>query len=514
MKIKVINSDGKLHTVCCNGNDSESLLTILCEHQIYIPAPCGGKGNCGHCQIQLIAGRLEITEKDRQHLSTDKLNNGYRLACTAYPREDLTIRLPRTEIHAVSANSKSISEMTADSEYIIAADLGTTTLAFALVDIKSHKIIQKKTATNPQNSFGADVMSRMEASNSGSKMQLAVCIRQALQQNISSLVNTISSSRLKQILISGNTAMVHLLMGYSCISLSKYPFVPVTLEEIHSTARELNILDENIPVTITKGLSSFVGGDIFSGLQYLKYRYASSLTGPWIFIDLGTNAEMVLSNAQGNLFISSAPAGPAFEAANISCGTAAVDGAINRISIQKEKISYTTISGISPVGLCGSGLIEIIYELLKNHIIDSTGLLSDQYFENGYPILTGNEGALILKQKDIRAYQMAKSAVSSAIQILLEKSGLENDDIATVFLAGGFGTYLNLEKAAGTGLFPESWLPKIILTGNSSLKGAIARSLGKIPEENGNKVKLHEIILSNEESFTGNYYQNMYFPKF
>lgn len=513
MKVRVLDSNGKINILSYNKNDTRSLLELLWERHISMPAPCGGKGNCGHCQIQIISGKLDVTEKDKKFLSKTQLDQGYRLACQAYPSTDLTVRLSQSFIHGISTTAIDSCQHQNYSNTILAIDLGTTTIAYALVEKDSNNILQSMTSPNPQNTFGSDVMSRMEASNQGHSKLLAEHIRIALRRDINKLLSSTNPAQLKKIIISGNTVMIHLLMNYSCKTLSKYPFTPISLDEIQTTAENLSLSDYDIPITVMPGLSSFVGGDLFSGLVYIQSQYPTTVQDPWLLLDLGTNAEIILCDGSQQLFLTSAPAGPAFEGGNISCGIGAVNGAIHSATIKNQRLHYETIHNQPAAGLCGSGLIELIYELWKNHIIDETGLYKDEYFEKGYEIPLKNSGSLFLKQEDIRAFQMAKSATSSAIKVLLKKTGLSYREISKVYLAGGFGKYLNLKKAAGIGLLPHEWISKTTILGNSSLKGAIAYSQDPSIKKHILSHKIEEFILSNETCFTKYYYENMYFPK-
>lgn len=529
MRIRILDEKGQFHNLAISDGETRSLHAILVENHFYLPAPCGGKGNCGHCLVQIISGQLDISEKDSVFLSETQLSHGFRLACQAYPKDTISIRLIKNSIQEFSLKKNPEFVPTATSKYIIAIDLGSTTLAYALLDVTSKKIIQTMSSTNPQSSFGSDIMSRMEASNNGAGEALSNCITNKISKDLKDFISYIPKKAIQEIMISANTAMVHLLMNYSCKSLSSYPFKPVTLKELLLSSKDLKIFDFDIPVVIMQGLSAFVGGDIFSGIYYLRKKQNEAFKKPWLLIDLGTNAEMVLYNGKKKLYITSAPAGPAFEAANISCGTAAIDGAITKCNIIQNELSFETIHNRKAIGLCGSGLIELCYELLKNGFIDETGLLKDPFFEEGYPIISNNENCLFLKQEDIRALQMAKSAVFSALQILLEKANLQYEDLQNVYLAGNFGNFLNLKKATGITLLPEELLDKIKILGNSSLKGAIEYGLQNkdhfiksvIEKKNEtienselyDNTEIEEIILANEDEFHNYYYKNMYFNK-
>ena len=217
---------------------------------------------------------------------------------------------------------------------------------------------------------------------------------------------------------------------------------------------------------------------------------------------------MALLDGKGKLYVTSAPAGPAFEAANISCGVGSVEGAVNSICIENNVLQWTTIGEKKPIGFCGSGILEAVYELLKNGLMDETGLLCDAYFETGYPV-----GNLTITQQDIRQIQLAKSAVFSAIQILLQKAGAAPKQVEQIYLAGSFGYHLNVEKAVGIGLLPLEFTGKIKAVGNTSLQGTKELSLGRFYEKDLEDMKnmCEEIYLSNETDFQSIFMENMNF---
>ncbi len=514
-----------------------SLYHALQKEGIGLAAPCAGNGTCGACKIKLLEGSLPITEKDKQLLSEKEIREGWRLACQAYVTEDCVVYVPTEQfvvltgygVNAVKFTKKEekyaeferdiaigkekvLEKKTAgtglESDICkIAIDLGTTTIAYELFDAKTGDTIRTLSNTNSQRLYGADVVSRMDQSNNGRKEMLKNILRQQMRQDIAVLIGDMKIENIESIAISENTAMTHLFMGYSCEGLGKYPFTPETLDCIKTNALKVNLMDEMIPVVLTEGISAYVGGDIMAGFALQKFLSEKEVC---LFIDLGTNAEMALSDGEGRIYVTSAPAGPAFEAANISCGVGSIEGAISSISIQKDEQELTVIGGKEPVGFCGSGILEVVYELLKNNLIDETGLLAEEYFDSGYPV-----GRLRITQQDIRQIQLAKSAVFSAIEILMKKAGISPEQIEQVYLAGGFGYYLNVEKAIGIGLLPQIFAGKIRAVGNASLQGTKELLLGRITEEELRDIKdaCREVYLSNEAEFQNTFMENMNFRK-
>jgi uncharacterized 2Fe-2S/4Fe-4S cluster protein (DUF4445 family) len=464
----------------------------------------------------------------------EELQKGYRLSCKAYPREDIVIILHAgdetgMEVVTESIQLASTEPLLIEEEgYAIAIDLGTTTLAFSIVNRKDRRIVNTYTTMNPQRVYGADVISRIKASNEGKKEQLREVISNCLLEGILTVIKNagIEARRIKKITIAGNTTMVHLLMGYSCETLGVFPFTPVnsgTIEvklkdiitaafkenETHTDKLNSAVMDpknilQEVPLVLLPGISTFVGGDIVAGLSFCGF---DTIKKPCLLIDLGTNGEMAIGN-QERILVTSTAAGPAFEGGNITCGIGSVPGAISSIVINGKKVTIGTIGNQPPIGICGTGVVEIASELFKAELMDETGLLIDEYFKEGYPILnglkenksqnTGRDG-VYFTQKDIRELQLAKAAIRAGIEILIKNYGITIEQIDKVYLAGGFGFKLDVDKAIHIGLLPEEFRDRITVVGNSSLAGAIAYLT-----EAETKVRIQRILSVSEEIHLSN----------
>lgn len=392
------------------------------------------------------------------------------------------------------------------SDYHISIDLGTTTLAF------SDSFGNHVTSYNHQSSFGADVISRIKASCDGHAALLRALIEKDLTEGIEKLksLSGLTTDTACSVTIAANTTMTHLLMGYSCDGLAAFPFSPVTLEEIHIPAEDSFFSQ---PVTLLPGASAFIGGDILSGLLALS---ADTWDVPCLLLDLGTNGEMVLGT-KDQLFAASAAAGPALEGGNISCGTGGIKGAVCRFSMDRTP-AFQTIRYGRPVGICGTGIIDITAELLSHGKMDETGLLSEPYFSNGFPVTPayGAQKPLTLTQSDIREIQMAKSAICTGIELLCKQSGISLSEIDRVFLAGTLGTEVSIENAARIGLFPPVLAEKIHPCGNTSLSGAMLYA--SEPSASQNKIKkirnsISCLELANLTEFQNRYIANLNFTE-
>jgi uncharacterized 2Fe-2S/4Fe-4S cluster protein (DUF4445 family) len=520
----IIDHDNKIREslACIEG---ETLLDAMTRHGISCRSDCGGRGTCGKCRIQIVRGHLDITPEDGQVLSDSELEQGIRLSCMAHPVMDCDIRLifdNETRMDAVTADITGVNNEDIDA-LCIGIDLGTTTLAFALADIKTGSVIHTGSRLNSQRMYGADVISRINASNEGKREQLAKIISQDIADGIYTLLEEarIKPEKIKKAAISGNTAMLHMLMGYSCEGLGRYPFTPVTLDREVINLKDLlrgNGYDKGlpdslngIPVTLLPGISAFIGADIASGLMACGYANADK---PCLFIDLGTNGEMALGS-RNKILAASTAAGPAFEGVNISCGIGSVPGAISSIDIRDGKPSCRTINDMPPKGICGSGVCELVSELLDAGYIDSTGLLAGEYFKSGFTI-TGTEDTdsiITFTQKDIRQFQLAKAAIRTGIELLLSGYGIEYDQIDTVFLAGGFGFHLNALKAANVGMLVPELAGKVKAVGNSSLAGALRFLTDKEAAFEIEHIRnvTEELHLSQEERFNEMFVKYMSF---
>lgn len=474
-----------------------NLLDICRQQQIPVEAACNGRGICGKCRVQVIQGNVPAAEEERRVFTAQEIADGYRLACRVRVMSDLTVRLfsqqNAMEIQMPEpAAGNSISKMPEAAarlkahgrqltEYCIAVDLGSTTLAAVLID-QSGSILSQATAVNSQRAYGGDVISRIQASNEGRKDELRRCICRDLEQMFCALVQKQKQMQIKisRIAIAGNTTMLHLLRGYSCERLGQAPFEPVNLQTECLPYREL-FSDVagcvQAAVYLLPGMSAFAGADITAGL-YSSGFWQMPEDETAFFVDLGTNGELACGSRKG-FVTSAAAAGPAFEGGRLSCGIPGIPGAVSKVSYLYHRVRIQTIGQKKPCGICGTGALEAVAALLGEGLLNKDGLLAPQLFEQGMVLACREDGSRIcLTQADIREIQMAKAAIRAGIEILLLQYGqmLGQDAgpaVSRVYLAGGFGYYLSADTATAIGLFPPEWRDKIILCGNTSLKGAV-----------------------------------------
>ncbi len=466
------------YTVLCENKNS--LLETLREQGILLSASCNGRGTCGKCRVQILKGQADISKSDRQFFSEAELASGWRLACTARPADLCTVLVPdqnentaailtdytdKTNSSGVCLKDKTLENSISAHPLFAAIDLGTTTIAAQF--IRGKRILTTASCLNSQCSYGADVVSRSEVSQRGNGEALKIAVRDDIRGLLSEL-SAAADERIEQIFISANTTMVHLFMGYSCEGLTSFPFTPVSLNE------QIGEID-GIPFTVFPGISTYVGGDIISGLFSCGFHKNEDVC---LFVDLGTNGEMAVGN-RDRILCTSAAAGPAFEGTKLSMAT---------------------------------DVVKAMAELLADGIMDETGLLQDTYFDDGYPYEI-NDTQIIITQKDIRNFQMAKSAVRAGITLLLQNYKINVTDIRTLYLAGGMGHSLDVEAAASLGLLPKELTKKAVSVGNCSLKGAILYGQAGCPKAELDRIiKLSsEITLGNEPDFQQLYFEGMMF---
>ena len=562
---------------------NKTILELLREQGEYLDAPCSGKGTCGKCCIIIEETRKTDPPKQREKevFTERELEEGWRLSCMTVPTDDLYVCIPEIRENQIQVqmefvrNTKMESDVqattvicenkiedraqigsdgeikpenmdTEKSVYGIAIDIGTTTLAAELISLTDEICLKTASSVNHQRAYGADVISRIRAAASGDAEKL----RESILKDVRDLAETLLAGQdenvlnVSKIVIAGNTTMIHLLLGYSCVGLGAAPFTPVNLAPEDMTWGELNGeyeetresgdakesgvardgsdarehgyvrecghtgINQTTKVQIMPGISAFVGGDITAGMMGCGMRPDKCE----MLIDIGTNGEMVLA-AGDHFLVSSVAAGPAFEGGNISCGMPGVPGAVCRaVLFGKNNMVTKTIGNKPAIGLCGTGIIDVMYELVRHHIVDTQGILGEPWFEKGFPVVPGK---IYFTQEDIRQVQMAKAAICAGLEVLLQKSNISYEQIKKVYVAGGFRMGLDMEKALGIGLLPIGLRGKLTPVGNSALEGA-ARCLTHSKESSDMQPQeiaaiSHEINLADTPEFQELYLKHMQF---
>ena len=500
------------------------LSELLKKEGLYIDMPCGGMGRCGKCVVRFISPDMRITDADRRYFTDEEIADGYRLACRAVLTDNCEVMIflekNISSVNKITCYGDDTKEALCDEKNVgIAIDLGTTTIAGAIMaecdDDKSlitqdYENCTKTAVMNHQRIYGADVISRIKAANEGNAKELKSLVTDDINDVVSALCKkTKYKNNIERIILAGNTTMLHLFMGDSCEGLGRSPYTPSRLE--YPTFEH-----NGIQVEIFPGISAFVGADIVSGLYALGFDDIPK-GQIYMLIDLGTNGEMAVADSE-KITACSTAAGPVFEGGGISCGMAGIPGAIEHVTIEKSQAHIDVIEGAEPCGICGSGVLELVSELRRQGIIDETGLLAEEYFDDGFVIAqrpgTAN-GKIRFTRNDIRAVQLAKAAIRSGIDTLLKEHGCTYDMVTRVYLAGGFGEHLLAEKIRYLRLLPDSFLDRGILTiaGNTSLLGCFRALSDPLHKEKIKEIrrKTSEITLAETDAFGNAFINNMNF---
>jgi uncharacterized 2Fe-2S/4Fe-4S cluster protein (DUF4445 family) len=470
--------------------------------ELPLEQPCAGRGTCGKCRVLVerqagadAEGLTPLDEVERRLLSEAEQAAGYRLACRATVRGDVSIVLAPVLVYSNKIFRASERFRTTDEPLGLAVDLGSTTVAAFLVNLATGEVCRGGAALNQQTTYGADVISRLAAARSGplEKQRLSNLALASIVQAIDALnLPRKAVARLKRASIVGNTAMHHLLLGLPVHSLAELPFQPYEAAGRRDVVGHLNgAFPPNLRIDLPPVIGGFVGSDALACLAYFGFPdgEAHQGTAPMLAIDLGTNGEILATDGQ-RVLVASTAAGPAFEGVNISCGSRAVDGAIVEIRIDEQgEMSWRTIGDAPPVGLTGSGLLSLVHELRQAGAIDESGRFNSDEprfahrFDRGTdrvrrfliagPDQVGDGDApLVLTQKDVRELQKSKGAVRAASEILLKQLGMVPSDLERLVLTGSFGGQVDVAAVLALGMIPTVDSDRVETVANGAGLGA------------------------------------------
>lgn len=475
------------------------LIDALRENGFDIAAPCGGNGTCGKCRVLLP-------------------DEGFVTACIYHISKDLEVILPEPRESKILTTQYQYSRVMplapgdaanrSHYPFGVAVDIGTTTMALYLVQLITGALVETRTVINPQSAYGADIISRINycvQNNDGTAL---------LQQGLITTINEqlddlatrqgITVNDMIKLTFSGNTTMLHLLLGENPRSLAFVPFTPVFTSEQVRKGSDLDLhCHPDAEIRILPSLTAYIGADIIAGIASLSppehHRY-------YLYVDIGTNGEMALVTPE-KIFCCATAAGPAFEGANISCGMGALQGAI---SSYLPGEGYRTIADLPPAGICGSGLIDIIAGMLHEGMLQPDGFLENDHVVVE-PGLSGTGNAIVITPADIREVQLAKSAISAGMKTMISAAGLDFEEIDAIYLAGGFGNYIRTASAVAIGLLPETLSEKVIPVGNASGTGATLalQSVFFYKEMEAVLDRMHYIELSDNDTFNLEFAMNM-----
>lgn len=480
---------------------------VLRRAGLDVDMPCGGQGRCGKCRVWA-SGRLSPPDSsERGALTEGELRDGLRLACRCQVLGDAQLRPAYRE--AVSQICMTGEDAGPAQDPLFrtlgaAVDIGTTTLAAQLYGRSG--LLESAAAPNPQRACGADVISRIGRAMAGDGPALASCIRRAVSALLEQMCRAAGrgTRELDGLVITGNTAMLHLLTGTDPSPLAAAPFQARELFGKTISAGTLELpCPPDAPVYLPRCISAFVGGDITTALlaSGICRRPDSAL-----LMDIGTNGEIALWH-KGELLCCSTAAGPAFEGAGLSQGMQGAPGAIDHVAAAGGLLTVHTIGDQPAVGICGSGAIDAVAALLASGALDEAGCFTGE--EDEYPLT----GQVRFTQQDVRQIQLAKSAIRAGTEALLHHSGVRPEELAQAAVAGGFGSYVDLGSAAAIGLVPGGLVGRCRVLGNAALAGAaMLLRRGALAEESaGLAQRAGTLDLAADAFFMEQYVEQMLF---
>ena len=516
--------------------DGASVLEAEIRAGLRPDAPCGGLGKCGKCLVKINgevvkACQVRISEGETCVVETLDRAGSEKILTDGFNREvvfEPGLRMVQVELEKARPGEKrsdwqrlldELAEMDSDVEpermevdlklagelygmrrdsddwYVIysgrrilemrkqagrrclaAFDIGTTTIAGYLLDSEDGRMLAVESRMNPQAQYGADVIMRANYALEHGTDVLSRCIREAVNEMLGVLAGDAGISRedIFQVCIVGNTCMHHLFLGIYPASLVHAPYTPAVSERLVLNAGDYGLdVQRKAELIMLPDIAGYVGADTCGCLLALRQDQKDEIS---LMIDIGTNGEMVLGNR--NLLVTcSTAAGPAFEGAKIECGMRGAAGAVDHVKYENGKWDYTTVGNQPAVGLCGSGLIDLVAGLLDAGMLDENGALSSGQEKQGVFMMVpleqaGNERGVYLTQKDIGEVQLAKAAIAAGIQMLMKRLGITEEEICSVYIAGAFGNYMDPVSAGKIGLLPAALVKKVKPVGNAAGEGA------------------------------------------
>lgn len=513
---------------------NENVLNVLLDSGVVdITSPCGGNGLCGKCLVKVIGvDPCPIHPDEIRLLTTTQLKQHLRLSCRMRlpTSKEVTISLLDNKKQAAVVSTfqerieSNVRSGISPFSYGFAIDIGTTTVVVYLTRIDTGEIIDHRSSLNPQTSYGGDVITRIEwaSSHTNGLTLLQRVIGVKLNSLMKELLEAhhIKSDAVVEIVAVGNPTMIHLLIGKDPTGIAVAPFTPAYTEKLEMMAKDIGFTHLSQAKLILPGIvSAYIGSDITVGVNSTKMVEATKRV---LYIDIGTNGEIALFDGT-SLYCCSSAAGPAFEGASISQGMGAVAGAIDRVWLGGEgSVEYSTIMGAEAIGICGSAIIDIVALLLDLGLVDETGAMDDEHpLASKY--LTTNHNGLVFPitdsvsftHRDVREVQLAKAAIAAGSEVLLQEAHLSSSQLDAIIIAGGFGSFINIQKAKEIGLIPSMSLDKVKTVGNAAGRGALDVLLVEGEEQKVEEIRkrAHYVELSSSPLFNEVYVEKMMFEE-
>ena len=496
---------------------------------VFLDGTCADRGDCGRCVVRIIEGDTGAPEKaEAGLLGKEAVSAGDRLACRIILAGDLRIGIDEERLLELDRTGRWKntfgSELWQPGKFIpeeegygFAVDIGTSSVAASLYDMQTGRPKDIISTTNPLVPWGEDIISRLDAYHSGDDTSSKM--RATLWKSISGLLkklcfrNGVLWSNTSRAVLVGNTAIHHIAMGLGVKSLMEPPFGPEMTEISVCSPSELGVeAVSSLPpqLVFPPPIGGFVGSDASVSLQAALIR--GRPTGA--IIDIGTNCEIAVWQGE-KILVASAAAGPAFEGGEIHNGMRADTGAICRVRLGKDDVKAQVIGERKPIGICGTGIVDVVSEMVRLGLVDRSGLVqkgSHPMLGEGGLILDGS-GNVIFTPGDVEAVQKAKAAVAAVLALLLGKAGLDYEKLETIYVSGAFGSMLDVKNAIRIGLLPNLPENRFVLSGNSALVGASYCLLSPdfLDDVNTLAGSVEFVSVADEPDFEEIYIENLFF---
>lgn len=483
--------NGCKHSVRFEG--TPVLSQVLAAEGFSVQQPCGGRGRCGKCRVE--------AEGDISSPNALEQKAGSRLACQVVLHGAARVFLPQIQEMLqiqMEGQEQNLALRPMPGSIGAAIDIGTTTIALKLYDLRTGDYLAGTARRNPQTAVAADVMSRIGAALEGGLLKLQRMAEETIKELLGTALQEagLPESSVKSLVITGNTAMLYLLTDRNPLSLSRAPF-----EADHLFGGWADILD--CKAYLPPCMNAFVGADITCAVLSSGMCEKKDTA---LLADVGTNGEIALWK-NGVLYVASTAAGPAFEGAGIHMGCASIQGAVDSVWAEEGKLQVHVIGNTKPVGVCGSGLIDAVAALLDLKMIEDTGAVSESR-------LYLTEGVYLIPS-DIRNVQLAKAAIAAGIRTLMHEACVKPEEITALYLAGGFGSHLNAASATRIGLIRNDLAGKLKVIGNAALTGAASLLLDtdKLTALSQIAARSRHVSLGGNPWFNEAYMEEMLFPE-
>ncbi len=484
--MKIISSQNTIESKVSLSSQNIKILHLLWMHELYNKkALCSGVGKCGKCKIRFISPAPKPSQDENELLTFDEIDSNIRLSCKHYAKDEHIIELIEEDsqtVNNINDKDKNIKgekyflkhEKQENLPVCLAIDFGTTSLEYTL--FKDSKVYAHGKILNPMQGIGSEVMARLEFAKSSENAKL---LKNRTWQEIKNIVSESQNLGLivEQIIFSANSAMTYLALGLESKSLATAPY---SLSYMGGDVQHIEGLP---PIFIPPLLAPFVGGDISSGLFALHQR--ENLSYPYLFVDMGTNAEFILHVSENENYMASVPLGPSVEGVGLTFGTVANSTSIVDFNLTPLGLKEILLDGKQgkAKGICGVGYLHLLQILSRISLIDKEGHFIikpsmplarkvAQFTESTCGNCLQLNHGIYLSGQDVESLLMVKAAFRTAFEILLDSSSINESQLQKVYVAGAFGKYLKTDTITDLGFLPHSLLSKIEQIGNSSLEGA------------------------------------------